>query len=112
VYDRAEREVTPRLEAGVQTEAFAAAMAAAMKLRAELDRRRARLADQFSAATARWLHLINVPAAHDLTRLRAELLELDRRLRELTRQVDQAQWREETHGRAGQPGGDAGADPR
>lgn len=111
-YDWAERTIGPPLEAGVQTDTFADVLAATMKIRAELDRRRSQIAAQLGAASARWLHLINLPAADDVARLRAEILKLDRQLRDLTRRLDEASRKGETDGRAGKPGGDAGAGPR
>jgi hypothetical protein len=41
--------------------------------------------------SARGLHLVNLPAADDVTRLRAEIRDLDQRVRDLTRQLDQAE---------------------
>ena len=77
-YDWAERTVGPPLEAGVRTDTFADVLAATMKIRAELDRRRLEIMGQLSTISARWLHLINLPAADDVARLRAEILRLDR----------------------------------
>ena len=111
-YDWAERTIGPPLEAGVQTDTFAEVLAATMKIRAELDRRRLEIAGQLSAISARWLHLANLAAADDVTRLRAEILTLDRQLRDLTRQLDQASRKGETDGRAGKPSGDTGPGPR
>ena len=111
MYDRVERAVAPRLEAAVRTDRFASALAAAAKARADLDRRRVQIADRLGAVSARGLHLWNLPAADDVAQLRAEILELDRRVRDLTRQLDQAGWEVQTDGRDDEPGGDAGVDP-
>ncbi len=111
VYDRVERAVAPRLEAGVQTGMFASTLATAAKARAELNRRGAELADRLSAVSARGLHLVNLPAADDVTRLRAEILDLDRRVRDLSRQLDQADCEAQADGDDGKSGGGAGADP-
>ena len=111
MYDRVERAVAPRLEAAVRTDRFASALAAVTKARAELDRRRSQVADRLGAVGARGLHLWNLAAAHDVAQLRAEILELDRRVRDLTRQLDQAGWEGQTDGRDGKPGGDAGVGP-
>ena len=111
VYDRIERAVAPRLEAGVQTGMFASTLATAAKARAELNRRGAELADRLSAVSARGLHLVNLPAADDVTRLRAEILDLDRRVRDLSRQLDQADCEAQADGDDGKSGGGAGADP-
>ena len=109
VYDRVERAVAPRLEAGVQTGMFASTLAAAAKARADLNRRGSELADLLGTASARGLHLVNLPAADDVTRLRAEILDLDRRVRDLTRQLDQADCEAQTDGDDGKSGGGAGA---
>ena len=111
MYDRVERTVAPRLEAAVRTDRFASALAAVTKARAELDRRRSQAADRLGAVGARGLHQWNLPAAHDVAQLRAEILELDRRVRDLSRQLDQAGWEGQTDGRDDKPGGDAGVGP-
>jgi phosphoserine phosphatase len=111
-YDWAEQTIGPQLEAGVQTDTFADFLAAVMKLRAELDRRQVQVAGQARALSAEWLHLINAAAADDVAQLREEILRLDRQVRDLTQRLDELGWKEGTDGRAGQPGGGAGADPR
>jgi hypothetical protein len=58
------------------------------------------------------LHVVNLPAADDVTRLRAEIRDLDWRVRDLTRQLDQTQREWQADGRDGKSGGDAGADPQ
>jgi hypothetical protein len=112
VYDRVERAVAPRLEAGVRTDSFASALATVTKARAELGRRGSQLAGRLGTVSARGLHLVNLPAADDVSRLRAEVLDLDRRLRDLTRQLDQADREGQTNGRDGKSGGSAGEGPR
>ncbi len=109
LYDRAERAVAPRLEAGVRTGMFASTLATVTKARAELSRRGAQLAGDLGTVSARGLHVVNLPAADDVTRMRAEIRDLDRRVRDLTRQLDQAEWGGQTDGRAGKSGGGAGA---
>jgi hypothetical protein len=111
MYNRVEHAVAPRLEAAVQTDMFASALAAATKARAELDRRRSQVADRLGAVGARGLHLWNLPAAHDVAQLRAEILELDRRVRDLARQLDQAGGEGQADDRDVESGGDAGVDP-
>ena len=110
-YDWAERAIGPVLEAEVRTDTFADVLAATMKIRADLDRRRSEIAGQLSAVSSWWLHLINLPAADDVTRLREEILRLDRQLRDLTRQLDEASRKGNADGRAGQPSGGTGAGP-
>lgn len=110
-YDWAERTISPPLEAGVRTDTFADLLAATVKIRADLDRRRSEIAGQLNAVSAWWLHLVNLPAADDVTRLREEILTLDRQLRDLTRQLDQASRKGKSDGRAGKPSGGTGAGP-
>ncbi len=110
-YDWAERAIGPLLEAEVRTETFAEVLAASVKVRADLERRRSEIAGQLAAASAWWLHLINLPAADDVTRLRKEILSLDRQLRDLTRRLDQASGKGNTDGRAGKRNGGTGVGP-
>lgn len=109
MYDRAERAVAPRLEAAVRTGMFASTLATVTKARAELSRRGSQLAGRLGTVSARGLHLVNLPAADDVTRLRTEIRDLDRRVRDLTRQLDQADWEGQTDGRDGESSGGAGA---
>jgi hypothetical protein len=111
MYDRVEHAVAPRLEAGVQTGMFASMLATAAKARAELDRRGAHLAGHLDAVSTRGLHMVNLPAAGDVARLRAEIRDLDRRMRDLTRQLDQAEREEQADGRDGKSGAGAGVGP-
>jgi hypothetical protein len=111
MYDRVERAVAPRLEAGVRTGTFASMLATAAKARAELDRRGAHLAGRLDAVSTRGLHMVNLPAAGDVARLRAEIRDLDRRMRDLTRQLDQAEREEQADGRDGKSGAGAGVGP-
>ena len=111
VYDRIERAVAPRLEAGVRTGMFASTLATATKARAELNRRGSQLTGRLGRVSAGGLHLVNLPAADDVTRLRVEIRDLDRRVRDLTRQLDQAEREERADDRDGKSGGDAGTGP-
>ena len=111
MYDRIERAVAPRLEAGVRTGMFASTLATVAKARAELNRQESQLAGRLGTVSARGLHVVNLPAADDVTRLRAEIRDLDWRVRDLTRQLDQAEREGQADGRDGKSGGDAGADP-
>ena len=112
MYERAERAVAPRLEAGVRTGMFASTLATGTKAGAELSRRGSQLAGYLGAVSARGLHLVNLPAAADVTRLRVEIRDLDRRVRDLTRQLDQAEREGQADGRDGTSGGIAGPGPR
>ena len=110
-YDWAERTISPVLEAEVRTDTFADVLAATVKIRADLERRRSEIAGQLSAVSSWWLHLMNLPAADDVARLREEILRLDRQLRDLTRELDQASRKGKSDGRAGKPSGGTGAGP-
>jgi hypothetical protein len=112
VYDRIERAVAPRLEDGVRTDMFAGTLATVTKARAELNRRGSQLAGRLGAVRARGLHLVNLPAADDVTQLRVEIRDLDRRVQDLTRQLDQAEREEQADDRDGKSGGGAGAGPQ
>ena len=111
MYDRVERAVAPRLEAGVQTGMFASTLATVTKAQAELSRRGSRLAGRLGTVSARSLHLVNLPAADDVARLRAEIRDLDHRVRDLTRQLDQAEQEGQADGHAGKSSGGAGTAP-
>jgi hypothetical protein len=111
MYDRVERAVAPRLEAGVRTGMFASTLAAVAKARAELSCRGSQLAGCLDAMSARNLHLVNLPAADDVNRLRTEIRDLDRRVRDLTRQLDQAEWEGQADGHEDKSGRGASAGP-
>ncbi len=59
MYERAERAVAPRLEAGVRTGMFASTLAMGTKVGAELNRRGSQLGGYLGAVSARSLHLVN-----------------------------------------------------
>ena len=111
MYERAERAVAPRLEAGVRTGMFASTLAMGTKVGAELSRRGSQLGGYLGAVSTRSLHLVNLPAAADVTRLRVEIRDLDRRVRDLTRQLDQAEREGQADGRDGKSGKGAGTGP-
>ena len=111
MYDRVEGTVAPLLEAGVRTGMFASTLATVTKAQAGLSRCRSKLAGDLGTVSARGLHLVNLPAADDVTRLRAEVRDLDRRVRDLSRQLDQAKWEGQADGRDSKSAGAAGAGP-
>jgi len=112
LYDQAEQAVGPRLEAGVRTDTFATALAAVMQVRSQLDHRRSQLAGLLGRVAAPVLHLARLPAPADVARLREEVLRLERQLRELTRQVDEASAKGGAHGRSRKSGGSTRPGPR
>ncbi len=75
-FDKVERSVAPHLERGVQTGAFAEALALVAKGRAEVRRLTERRTRQV------W-HLMNLPAGSDVRRLRQDVLHLERQVSEL-----------------------------
>jgi hypothetical protein len=77
VFDLAERAVTPHLESLVRTDHFARGAAIATKAQTYAR-------DQVNGLSARLWHLVNLPAATDLARLRAQVGALDREVRRLT----------------------------
>lgn len=82
VFDRVEREVTPRVESVVHGEEFARAMTVVSRARAGVRRR-------IEDTSARLWHLVNLPAGSDVRRLRRQVGELDREIRRLTLRLAQ-----------------------
>ena len=98
-FDAAERQVTPRADRLVRTEAFAVG--------ASLVRRAQTLArSSAQEVTARAWHLLNLPAGSDVSRLRAQIGSLDREVRRLTVALD-----EERRSRPTTPPDPARSDP-
>ena len=90
--DVADRAVGPRLEQMVKTEEFAIAVGLLMRTRSEVQKRVER-------QTRRLLHLFNLPAGSDITRLMRQIGELERQIQELGRLVA-AQREEPSNGRS------------
>jgi hypothetical protein len=80
-YDTIEAITGPPLARWVRSEPFAAGIGIASQLRRELERR----ADR---ATRQMLHLFNLPAGTDVTRLLAEVGDLRKQVRHLSDQLD------------------------
>lgn len=80
-YDMLEQAVGPQLKTVVSSEPFAVAVG--LMARAQKSAQR-----QAERNTRRLLHLWNLPAGSDVTRIIAEIGKLQREVRELTRQVD------------------------
>ena len=82
---RLDRTVTPPADAFVRTNLFADSIAAMTRLEVQVRRRLER-------QTTAGLHLLNLPTAGDVKRVRAQLAVMEARLRDLTEQLnDQAQ---------------------
>jgi hypothetical protein len=82
-FDAVEKQAAPPLEGAVRTGAFADAASLAIKLQSRVRR-------TVTNRTAQLLHLVNLPAASDITRLREQVALLDHELRQLRRGVEDA----------------------
>jgi hypothetical protein len=80
-FDAAERQVTPRADRLVRTEAFA--VGASLVRRAQTVAR-----NSAQGVTARAWHLLNLPAGSDVSRLRTQIGALDREVRRLSVQLE------------------------
>jgi hypothetical protein len=103
-FDAAERQVTPRADRLVRTEAFA--VGASLVRRAQTVAR-----NSAQGVTARAWHLLNLPAGSDVTRLRTQIGALDREVRRLTVQLE-LERRRSTAPPAGTPDQQPPADPQ
>ncbi|MDQ6650028.1 MAG: hypothetical protein M3Z02_07940 [Actinomycetota bacterium] len=104
VFDTVERAVGSRLEEFVQTETFAGALSTSAQVQAELRRRT-------EQATRRALHLVNLPAGSDMRRLNEQIAGLERRLRHISRQIEDIS-EEESDAVAANPARPAPAQPQ
>jgi hypothetical protein len=82
-FDAVEREVGGRLEAGVQREGFTEVVVVAKRLQRAAGRR-------VEDITTKGLHLLNIPARRDVRRLATQLTRIERELRALSREHDDA----------------------
>ena len=82
LFDAAEREVAPRLEQLVRTERFAIAAGLASQVQRTVQK-------QARRSTRRMLHLLNLPAGTDVSRILNEIGQLKQQVRDLTEQLDQ-----------------------
>jgi hypothetical protein len=81
-FDAVDSRVAPQLESVVQTKQFAQVLS--LSLRTTNDVR------QFvERRSRRFWHLVNLPAGSDVTLLREQVVTLDRRVRELTRTLEE-----------------------
>ena len=80
-FDSIEREVTPRLDTIIRSEQFAVATG----LAAQMQRR---IAKQAARNTRRVLHMLNLPAGTDVTRLLNEIGQLKAQVRTLSSQIE------------------------
>jgi hypothetical protein len=82
-FDAAERALGPRLEDAARSAAFLDALGVAARVRARLRR-------DLERQSRRVWHLINLPAGSDLTRLRRQVAELDREVRQVNTALERA----------------------
>jgi hypothetical protein len=82
VFDAVERPVGETLEDLVQTDGFADALALVTKLQRKSRR-------GFEQVTRDVLHMCNLPAATDVKRVEARLVHVERRLRDVSKQLEQ-----------------------
>ena len=80
-FDSIEREVTPRLDTIIRSEQFAVATGLATQMQR-------RIAKQAARNTRRVLHLLNLPAGTDVTRLLNEIGQLKAQVRSLSSQIE------------------------
>ena len=80
-FDAIEKEVTPRLDTVIRSEQFAVATG----LAAQMQRR---ITKQAARNTRRVLHMLNLPAGTDVTRLLNEIGQLKAQVRTLSAQID------------------------
>jgi hypothetical protein len=79
-FDRIERGVGGPLETTVRSDAFFEVLAHAMKARGAV-------AGSLEALSRRGLHLLNLPAASDMRRVREQVAAVDRRLLALSKEL-------------------------
>ena len=79
---RLERAIGGPVEAAVHSETYFDAVA-------ELSRARRGLTDALESVSKRGLHLLNLPAGTDIRRLREQLARMDRRLLQISKELEQ-----------------------
>ena len=79
---RRERAVGGPVEAAVHSDTY-------FDLVTELNRGTRRLTDGVESVSKRGLHLLNLPAGTDIRRVREQLARMDRRLLQITKELEQ-----------------------
>jgi hypothetical protein len=82
-FDAAERALAPRVEGAVRSDPFLDALGLAARAQSRVRR------DLEARSRAIW-HLVNLPAGSDVRRLRRQVADLDRELRQVSMQLQQA----------------------
>ena len=80
---RLERAIGGPVEAAVRSDAY-------FDVVAELNRAKRQLTDAVEGVSKRGLHLLNLPAGTDVRRVREQLARVDRRLVEISKELEQA----------------------
>ena len=86
---RFERAIGGPVEAAVRSETYFDAVA-------ELSRARRRLTDTLESVSKRGLHLLNLPAGTDIRRVREQLARMDRRLLQMSKELERLERAHET----------------
>jgi hypothetical protein len=86
---RVERAVGSRVEAAVHSDTY-------FDVVAELNRGTRRLTGAAESVSKRGLHLLNLPAGTDIRRLREQLARMDRRLVQITKELEQIEQARDT----------------
>jgi hypothetical protein len=97
-YDAVDSRVAPHLESMVQTPQFAEVLSV-------LIRTQGRARRGVERQSRRLWHLVNLPAGSDVTRLRDQVVSLDRQVRSLTTALEEANRAQPD--RPAEPGGDS-----
>jgi hypothetical protein len=79
---RLERAVGSPVESAVHSDAYFDTVA-------ELNRAQRRLTDAVESVSKRGLHLLNLPAGTDIRRVREQLARMDRRLLQISKELEQ-----------------------
>jgi hypothetical protein len=79
---RLERAIGSPVETAVHSDAY-------FDVVAELNRGTRRLTDALEGVSRRGLHLLNLPAGTDIRRLREQLARMDRRLLQISKELEQ-----------------------
>ena len=82
IFDTVEKAVAPRLEELAQSDQFSDAAAVMARIRAEFQSRTER-------AMRQNLHFWNLPAGSDIKRLSEQIASLERRVRDLSKRLDE-----------------------
>jgi hypothetical protein len=85
---RAERAVGTRVESAVHSDPY-------FDLVALINRRKAALTDSVEGVSKRILHLANLPAGTDIRRVREQLARVERRLVELSKELEEQRFERE-----------------